>query len=239
MLLWIAATAAANFVKGLCGFANTLVFTSVMAFGTDNVNISPVELLLSMPTNVILTWRNRSRLRRSVWMPLAALVLLGSVPGALILRNAGAGTVKVIFGATIVLFGAELLLRELKVLRLKGSKPLLAVVGLLSGVFCGLFGVGALLAAYVGRVTDTGDAFKANISAVFLVDNLFRVILYAALGIFTAAGLRQALLLSPFMLAGLFAGIRCAGKLDERTVRRLVAVLLIVSGIVMIAQNVG
>ena len=57
MLLWIAATLAAFFVKGLCGFANTLVFTSVLSFGVSNAGISPVELLLGMPTNAILAWR--------------------------------------------------------------------------------------------------------------------------------------------------------------------------------------
>ena len=46
MIWWIAATICAFFVKGLCGFANTLVFTTVMSFGMSNRNISPVELLL-------------------------------------------------------------------------------------------------------------------------------------------------------------------------------------------------
>ena len=63
MVLWILATVAAFFVKGVCGFANTLVFTSILAFGITNVSISPVELLLGYPSNIILTWKNRARLR--------------------------------------------------------------------------------------------------------------------------------------------------------------------------------
>lgn len=54
MVLWVIAAFAAFFVKGLCGFANTLVFTSILGFGAANVNISPVELL-GYPTNLILT----------------------------------------------------------------------------------------------------------------------------------------------------------------------------------------
>ena len=49
---------------------------------------------------------------------------------------------------------------------------------------CGLFGVGALLAAYVSRVTENDESFKANISTVFIADNTFRIILYNALGLF-------------------------------------------------------
>ena len=45
---------------------------------------------------------------------------------------------------------------------MKDNKYLMAIVGILAGLMCGLFGVGILLAAYVSRVTDTTDEFKAN-----------------------------------------------------------------------------
>ncbi len=44
MWLWILATIVAFYIKGLCGFANTLVFTSILGFGTNNINISPIEV---------------------------------------------------------------------------------------------------------------------------------------------------------------------------------------------------
>lgn len=67
MWLWILATVVAFFIKGLCGFANTLVFTSILGFGANNVNISPVELVLGYPTNIILTWKNRYFIRCALW----------------------------------------------------------------------------------------------------------------------------------------------------------------------------
>ena len=77
MYLWILAAVAAYFIKGLCGFANTLVFTSILSFGVANANISPIDLLLGYPTNLILTWKNRRSLDPKVYLPLAALVLAG------------------------------------------------------------------------------------------------------------------------------------------------------------------
>ena len=88
MYLWIIAAFTAYFIKGLCGFANTLVFTSILSFGAANANISPVELLIGYPTNFILTWKNRKSLDYKVYLPLAALVLAGCIPGALLLKNA-------------------------------------------------------------------------------------------------------------------------------------------------------
>ena len=79
MYLWILAAVAAYFIKGLCGFANTLVFTSILSFGVANANISPIDLLLGYPTNLILTWKNRRSLDPKVYLPLAALVLSGAV----------------------------------------------------------------------------------------------------------------------------------------------------------------
>lgn len=237
MWLWILATLLAFFIKGLCGFANTLVFTSVLAFGVNNVNISPIELLLGYPTNLILTWKNRTKLKPKVFIPLSILVLLGSIPGALLLKNVDAGVIKIVFGVVVILLGIELFLRELKEIKLRSSKALLGVIGVLSGLLCGLFGVGALLAAYVGRVTETGDEFKANISAVFIVENTFRIILYTILGIITIHGIKIVLLLVPFMLLGLFAGIKSSSVLDDKIVKKLVIILLIISGVFMIISN--
>ena len=45
MILWFVAAFTAYFVKGLCGFANTLVFTTILSFGAANASISPVDLL--------------------------------------------------------------------------------------------------------------------------------------------------------------------------------------------------
>ena len=238
MVLWVIAAFAAFFVKGLCGFANTLVFTSILGFGVANVNISPVELLLGYPTNLILIWDNRKQLKSSVYLPLIVLVLGGSIPGAFLLKNIDIQVLKIVFGAVVVLIGVEMFFREKSSSKMKESKLLLGVIGILSGLLCGLFGIGALLAAYVGRVTNTADEFKANISAVFIAENTFRIILYSLIGVITPDALKHALLLVPVMLAGLFAGMKSARILDEKLVRKLGILLLIVSGIVLIINNI-
>ncbi|SFG70817.1 sulfite exporter TauE/SafE family protein [Oribacterium sp. WCC10] len=237
MILWILATVLAFYIKGLCGFANTLVFTAVLGFGEANVNISPVELLLGYPTNLILTWRNRKQLDRKVYIPLSLLVLGGSIPGALLLKNAEVRYLKVFFGLVVILIAVEMLLREYQYGKTKESRLVLSLIGLLSGLLCGLFGIGALLAAYVGRVTTTTDEFKANISAVFIFENTVRMVMYAVLGIFTLNSLKQAIALVPFMVMGLFAGIKSSQILDERIVKKLVIILLAISGIVLVGMN--
>ncbi len=237
MFLWIIATIAAFYIKGLCGFANTLIFTSILSFGTVNINISPVELVLGLPSNIIQTIRNRSRLSPKIYIPLALLVIAGSIPGAFLLKNVDPRYIKVFFGFVVVLLGIEMLLRESSKIQIRESKIALGIIGFLSGVLCGLFGIGALLAAYVSRATKSNDEFKANIGAVFIMENLFRIVLYSVMGIITLASLKQSLILLPFMLLGLWLGIMSSKCLDEKVVKKAIIILLIISGFMMIITN--
>ena len=233
-MFWIIATLCAFYVKGLCGFANTLVFTSILSFGTANINISPVELLLGYPTNLIISWKERRHIDLKICLPLSLMVIVGSLGGVFFLKNADVRVIKIIFGVLVVLVGAEMLIRELYQRQAKSSKLLLTIIGIVSGVLCGLYGVGALLGAYIGRTATNADEFKANICTVFMIENTFRIILYGFYGIITLSALRQALTLAPFMLIGLIAGMLSAKLIDERMVKRIVIIMLIVSGIALI-----
>ena len=106
------AAVCAYFVKGLCGFANTLVFSTILSFSTNNVNISPVELVLGLPSNIMISYKEHKSVQWKVCLPLAGLVLLGDIPGILLLKNTNTQVIKGIFGFVIIAIGVEMLLRE-------------------------------------------------------------------------------------------------------------------------------
>lgn len=227
------AAVCAYFVKGLCGFANTLVFSTILSFSTNNVNISPVELVLGLPSNIMISYKERKSVQWKVCLPLAGLVLLGDIPGILLLKNTNTQVIKGIFGFVIIAIGVEMLLREY-MRKTKKLQLLLITVGILSGILCGLYGIGALLAAYMGRVTDNSSSFKGNLCIVFLIDNLFRLVMYGVTGIITLATLKQSVVLFPFMALGLFLGMKGSSFLDEKKIKKLVIIMLILSGVSLI-----
>ena len=237
MICWILAAIAAFFVKGLCGFANTLVFTSILSFGNSNVNISPVDLLLGYPANLIMAWKERKSIRWNVCIPLALLVIASSIPGILFLKNADTRIIKLFLGAVIIFIALEMLLREYQTKKMKQSKLILGIIGAVSGLLCGVYGIGALLGAYMNRVSADSSSFKANICVVFLAENTFRIVLYAMWEIITFAVVKQAMSLIPFVLAGLMLGMLSGQFLEERFIKKLVIFMLIVSGVVLILQN--
>ena len=239
MFLWILAAFCAFFVKGLCGFANTLVFDTILGFGVNNVNISPVELILGYPANITLVYKNRKQINKNIVIPLIIVVILGSIPGALVLRYVNANIVKMIFGVMVTLVGINMMYREYKPSSGKSHKVFDIVIGILAGAMCGMFGVGVLLAAFVSRVTKTSAEFKANLSLVFIAENTFRFITYIFLGVMTFDSLIKAICLVPVMVIGLWVGMKAGDIMDEKLIKKLVIIFLIISGIAMIVNNMN
>ena len=242
MDVWIAAAAAAvaaYLVKGLCGFANTLVFSSIMGFRANNIEITPVELMLGYPSNLLMAWRERKSLDKKIWLPLACFVIVGSIPGAFLLKNGNAAAIKALFGAVVIFAGVEMFFRELGGKRRDATPVMLSLIGLASGALCGLYGVGALLAAYVGRTARDTRAFRANLCAVFVIENTFRLVLYGFTGIITLENFKTALLLMPFMALGLGAGMLLGHKLDERRIKTVITVMLVLSGVSLLVGSMG
>ncbi|SFO30166.1 hypothetical protein SAMN05216351_10633 [Pseudobutyrivibrio sp. JW11] len=239
MFLWILAAFCAFFVKGLCGFANTLVFDTILGFGVNNVNISPVELVLGYPANITLVYKNRKHINKNIVIPLIIVVILGSIPGAIVLRYVNANIVKMIFGVMVTLVGINMLYREYKPSAGKSHKVFDIVIGILAGAMCGMFGVGVLLAAFVSKVTKTSTEFKANLSLVFIAENTFRFITYIFLGVMTFDSLIKAICLVPVMIIGLWVGMKAGDIMDEKLIKKLVIIFLIISGIAMIVNNMN
>jgi uncharacterized membrane protein YfcA len=224
-------------VKGMCGFANTLVFSSIMSFTSNNINITPVELIVGYPSNIYIAWKERKGISPKVCLPLACFVIIGIIPGVLFLQTGDTEVIKTLFGFVVVFLGIEMLLRERQKEKRKSSRLLLAIIGIISGMLCGLFGIGAFLVAYISRTTDNQQQFRGNICIVFLLENTVRIILYSLTGILNFGILKQAILLLPFMVIGLVIGMLLSKKSTEQFVKKLVIILLILSGISLIVNN--
>lgn len=237
MIHWIIASLLAFFVKGLCSFGDGLIFSTYLSFFSGYAAITPTATVLSLPSNMILTWKNRKKLQPKVYLPVMAMLLAGDLVGTFLLKNLDTHVLKLIFGIFIVLLGVDMILRERAQKLQKSSPVVMTVIGIISGIISGMFGIGALLTAYFSRVTENTESFSANICIVYTVDTALRLGLYAATGILTWTVLKGALLLLPVSLAALLGGIKSASFLNERTVKKAVIVLLIVSGLALVRTS--
>lgn len=232
MILWMLAAFVGYFVKGVAGIGNTLVVTSAMAYTRTNAEITPVELLLCVPTNLAVTWVYRRHIDWKLAIAPLCMVLAGDALGVLLLKNVDVTAMKAVFGVVLILLSVEQLWRELRGKPTRSGHPaLMLTLGISAGVLCGMFGVGALLAAYLSRVTTDDATYKGTMSIIFTIENFFRVIAYSATGLLTAVSLTRAAILLPFMGAGLFLGIRLSNRLNARTMRLIIGAMLLLSGL--------
>ena len=232
MPLWMLAVLVGYFIKGVAGIGNTLVVTSAMSYTRTNAEITPVELLLCVPTNLAVTWVYRKHVNWKLAIAPMCMVLAGDILGVLLLNNVDVTAMKAVFGVVLILLSVEQLWRELRGKPGKSAHPaLMLALGISAGVLCGMFGVGALLAAYLSRVTTDDMTYKGTMSVIFTVENAFRIVAYSVTGLLTTASLINAAMLLPFMGAGLFLGIRLSSRMNARTMRIIIGVMLLISGV--------
>ena len=235
MILWMLAVLVGYFVKGVAGIGNTLVVTSAMAYTRTNAEITPVELLLCVPTNLAVTWVYRRHINWKLAVAPLCMVLAGDFLGVLLLKNVDVTAMKMIFGVVLMLLSVEQLWREWRGKPGKAAHPaLMLALGISAGVLCGMFGVGALLAAYLSRVTTDDQTYKGTMSVIFTVENFFRIAAYSAAGLLTRASLLNAAMLLPFMALGLFLGIRLSSRMNARTMRIIIGAMLLFSGVPLV-----
>ena len=226
----------AYFIKGLTGFANTLVLTATMSFFRSSRDITPLDLLLSLPANLLLALRQWCSIQWRKALPLAGLTLAGCIPGTLLLRGASPAALKIVFGVLLIGLGLERLLRPAHGTG-KQSPLVQGCIAAVSGMIAGLFGVGALLAASMSRTADSPEEYRATLGLVFAVENIFRIVLYSVMGLLHAAMVVDALKLVPCMLVGMLAGSALSKRMNPQRLTQAVMVMLMISGLALILQN--
>jgi len=232
-------TLLAYFVKSITGFGNTLVMGSLFSFVLPNKITTPVDLIFSIPTNIYIVWKERKNISMKVVVPLSLMLLAGIIPGTFLLKVGSDWVLKSILGIIIVGIAIEMLTRKPDKSGTKKFNPIfLTSIGILSGVMAGLYGIGALLVAYISRTTDNKNQFRGNICCVFLADNIFRLCLYLYTGILNKEILHTVLLLSPAVFIGMIIGIKVDANMKEETVKKTVIGLLIISGTVLFIKSI-
>ncbi len=226
-------------IKGIAGFGNTLLMTPLFSFILESKQITPVDLLLSIPINTFIILRDRLSFSLKIVIPLSILLLTGDIIGSMFLANTSDNILKIFLSILIIGIAIEMWTRPKKVYDKKPQPILLGIIGVLSGITAGIFGISVLLVAYISRTTTNRGEFRANLGFVFLVDNIFRLIYYSTLPnpIITHDSINMTLFLLPTVIIGIYIGVKIDHRLKEKTIKKIFIFLLISTGILLFVQN--
>lgn len=238
MTWWIIATLSAYIVKGLCGFGGTLVFSTILSYNLNKVNISPVDLVLGYISNIVMAWHDRNRINRKVCIRLCALLSVGILPGVFLLKSINPGIIKTLFGIVIFVLGIEILTRDIRKKNNKYNNEMTNVVGIAAGVLSGAYGTSAMIAAYLGRIIDDVHEFKGTMGVVLLFENTVRIIVYIIFGLLTTDTVKNSVLLFPIMVTVFFAGVIISRFIDDNIIKKCMGILFSLAGLSLALGNI-
>ena len=221
-------------LKGLTGFGPSLIAVPLLSLFLDIKFVVPIMAIITFFAGLILFLMTKKHIKKDEFFLVLIFVMIGSFIGTQILVNYDSLLLKKIFGIVVILFSIRMLsIADKKVLK-KIKKVWGVIAGFIAGILGGMFDTnGPPLVIYFGYKLKK-ETFRATLIAIFFVDVVWRNILYVSSGVTSLETLKFALFLLPALIIGIFLGSKIHLKINEVLFKRIVAVILLITGIVLI-----
>ncbi|WP_135468971.1 sulfite exporter TauE/SafE family protein [Crenalkalicoccus roseus] len=219
-LAWLLAGAlAGGLARGFSGFGAALIFVPLASVALGPQRAAPLMLLLEAFAIAALTpgaWRLADR-RAVGWLALGAL--LGTPLGAAVLVLADPRALR--WGVAAVILGLLALVASGWRFRGRPAAPLTVGVGMAGGVLGGVAMVsGPPVIAYLLGQEGPARQVRASFALYLAAGGIFAGIAYAAAGLLDAALLGPFLLAAPAYAIGIWGGVAMFGLASEAAFRR-------------------
>ena len=228
-----------HLVKGVSGFGSALFAVPLLMFFLDVKFITPVFLLFDLTSGVILVASNYRSIHRRLFLLLLCGLLVGTAIGTWVLLSFGHDLLKRILGLLVTGWALLMLFRKQRPINLTTHNRMMPYLAPLSGFLGGALGAmfsvnGPPIIIYLSHVLEEKQVFRATLYSIFFADACYKMVLFTANGLLTGEVLRFALLMAPFLVAGIFAGSRLQTRINEVLFRKVIAAILVVAGLILV-----
>ena len=233
----------AQVVYALYGFGSGLLSVALLAFVFPD--LSPVVsllLLINLPTELFVLWRDRHALSLRAAGTLLAGIAIGAPVGIYVLgKGGGDPRLFTALALLLIVFGVYFLWEARQPGRESAAKlPRGSALGagVVSGLLAGLFGTGGPpLILYFRLQGLEKTAFRVTLLTLFLATSAVRVPLSVAGGLVTSATLVSTIVVLPACMAGALIGHRMHRAIPEARFKGGVAVLLALLGALLLLRG--
>lgn len=234
LFLFVAAAFVGGLIGGLAGFATGLVVSGVWLHIIPPAQTAALIALGGFVTQGYGIWQVRHAISwRGVW-PFIVGSALGIPIGTALLTTLDPEVARVTVGGLLVAYSLYSLLRP-PMKRLPASLSADLAGGVANGVVGGLTGlIGLVIAIWCQLRGGSNDAQRAVYQPVIFAAFLMNAVAYGFAGLFTVETLKLYLYALPALIVGVWCGVRLYGKLDERSFRRVILLMLLASGLALV-----
>ena len=231
LALFAAGTFAAAFITGIAGFAFGIVAAAVWLHFLSPVQAAALIVGFGLIVQGWSVWKLRHAVKPGRILPFVIGAVLGVPLGAELLRWASPASLRAGIGAILVLFSLYSLMRP-KLASAAGAGPVAdGAVGVLNGAIGGATGLAGIAAVIWCSLRGWPPAEqRATFQPVGVATFLMIALWLGGTGMIGGDTIGLFLVGLPALALGTWAGLRLFGKLDEAMFRRVVLVLLLVSG---------
>ena len=237
MALFLCGTLTAAFVTGLSGFAFGMVAAAVWVYILPPPQASALIAAYALLVQGYAVWKLRHLLNLHRLMPFILGSALGIPVGIAALRWASPIHFRIGVGLLLMLFSLYNLARP-KLPEMKGAgRGADVAVGFLNGVIGGSTGLaGIVTVIWTSMRGWSRDEQRAVFQPTGVASFLMIILAFGGIGIITLDTVRLFLIGLPILAIGTWLGWALYGKLDEAAFRRIVLVLLLISGATLVAS---
>src|SRR5437764_8301089 len=233
--LFLLATFAGALVAGLSGFAFGLVAASIWLYILTPLQTATLIIAFGLIVQGYSVWNLRRALDFGQLWPCVLGAAIGVPVGVSILTWASPAQVRMGVGVFLVLYSLYAFFRPAIPPVTAGGAAADAGVGFLNGVLGGITGLaGILVTIWSGLRGWPKDVQRTVFQPVAVAIFLMSALWIGGKGAITAETAKLFAIGLPALLAGTWLGLKLYGRIDEATFRKIVLVLLFVSGVVLI-----
>jgi uncharacterized membrane protein YfcA len=221
-------------VTGLAGFAMGLVVSGVWLHILTPAQTAALIVGYGLLTQTYNIWMLRHALRLRKVAPFLIGGIVGAPVGVLLLSHIDPAHLRIGVGVLLVGYSLYFLFRP-HITPMRAGFAAETGIGLANGILGGMTGLsGPIITMWCQLRGEPKDSQRAIYQPVILTAFVMTALSMAATGVVTADLARIYLYGLPSLGAGLLCGLKLYGHLDETTFRKVVLVLLLLSGTVLV-----
>jgi hypothetical protein len=234
LALFLISTFVGGIVTGLAGFAMGLVVSGIWLHILTPQQTAMLIVGYGLLVQSYSIWKLRHALNLKAVAPFVAGGAVGVPIGAMLLSHLDRDYLRTGVGILLVLYSSYFLIRP-TVHTVRASVPADVGVGVVNGILGGLTGLaGPVITVWCQLRGWPRDMQRAIFQPVILAAFAMTAISLTIAGAVTAELIKVYLSGLPALGAGLWVGLKLYGHLDEAAFRKMILVLLLVSGLVLV-----